>query len=407
MIRALVFSLWSMALVAHADPVIGAKPNRINQPASQFSNSAACSKKIGLGACYTQAFRYPSPTLTQSTSLANGPPWRGINQGGIGFGTNFDSIPLTIMQPYYASRGFNVARFPIGWEQMQRSLCTAVTTLDAGELANLDATVAAVTAAGMDIIIDLHSYGNYNYTYAGRTCASPPDNGAYNNTTTSSYFVNFWTQIATRYKTNPKVIFDLMNEPYVVTAAQANAESQLAITAIRGAGATTQYIMVEYGGDFADCRSISATTGALFKTLTDAQSKLILECHNYWDSNNSGATGPAVQGAALNRISAATTYAASNSIKLFFGEFGIYDDPTSFSETKVALDYIAANPTVWVGWSAWGGGPNWPLTYQFIMEPQNYLPLIDLHVMRLLSTYAAGKTWSAGGGAWPWTAKYP
>jgi endoglucanase len=122
----------------------------------------------------------------------------------------------------------------------------------------------------MDILIDLHNYGSYNYSYRS-TCSSPPDNGAISNTTAGDYFANFWTQIAARYASNPKVKVDLMNEPHAISASQMAAAAQAAINAIRGQGAK-QYIFVEGGGSYAACAGfVSTGAGAAFLTLSDPQ----------------------------------------------------------------------------------------------------------------------------------------
>lgn len=347
----------------------------------------------GIGAF--PSFSFYNPTLNQSTSAANSPPWYGINQGGIGFGTAFDAPPSATLQSYYVGKGFNITRLPVAWEQMQQGLCTGVTTLDATELAVLDAAVTAVTSAGMDILIDLHNYGKYTYTYNGRTCASPPDNGNIDQTVTRGYFVNFWSQIATRYKTNPKVKFDLMNEPVNVSAANLGVAAQLAITAIRAAGAT-QPIFVEGGGDFAACQSFSTGAGPVFKTLTDTSNSLIAECHAYFDSNNSGTSDIGLSGSAVSRLSAAGTYAAANGIKLFLGEFGVGFTASMYAEDKAALDLLAASPSTWVGWTAWGGGVAWPEQYIYLFEPRASPTIIDRPMIRILNTYATGHVWPTG-----------
>ena len=350
------------------------------------------------------SFTWPSTTLNQSTSAANTPPWKGVNEGGIQFGYNFDSLPVTEAQTYYKNRGMNIVRFPVGWEMLQPNLCTGSTTLSSTELTKLDNAVSMITAAGMDILIDLHNYGSYNYSYFS-TCASPPDAGTINLTTTQGYFANFWGQIAAHYASNAKVKFDLMNEPHVVTAAQMATAAQAAINAIRTAGAN-QYIFVEGGNSYADCRQIQYDAGPAFLTLTDSQNKLIAECHNYFDSSNSGSSDVASTGAGLDRVTTATTYAQAHNIKLFLGEFGIGFTPSMYTEGKAAMDYMQAHMDSgsggWVGWTAWGGGPNWSENYWYNFEPRatNYspvvTPLIDRPMMRFLSTYATGGTWASG-----------
>jgi aryl-phospho-beta-D-glucosidase BglC (GH1 family) len=365
------------------------------------------------------SFTYPSPTLNQSTSAANTYPWRGANEGGIGFGQNFDAIPSASEELYYASRGANIVRFPTAWEQIQPNLCTGNTSLNASEMSLLDTVIANNTAAGKDTLIDIHNFGSYNYNYHS-TCASPPDSGLISNTTTGGYFVNLWTQLATRYAGNAKVKFDLMNEPAPITAAQSETIFQNTINAIRGAGAS-QYIFVEMGSSYAACSDVSGNSGAYFKALTDsghavgaAGNKLVLECHSYLESCGYDCNDYAGQGDALSNIQTATTYAQANGIPLFLGETSVGFTQSMYAEDKVLFDYMAAHAYAgtgtggWIGFTPWGAGPGWPDNYVLKYQPSGQAGLwIDRPTMRLISTYWTGGTWTAAGGTWPNTVQFP
>lgn len=362
-------------------------------------------------------WEWPTPTLDVDTVNANDPPWRGVNQGGLGFGTNFNSMPQAAAQPYYVSRGFNITRFPVHWEMIQQNLCTGDTTLNSTQMALLDQAVADVTSSGQDILIDLHNYGSYNYTYNGRSCPTPPDAGNIVNTTTGGYFANVWGQLAARYASNPKVKFDLMNEPAGQAAATQAPKFQAAINAIRTAG-FENHIMVEFGPGYASCQDWHTNGGPAFLTLTDTENKLIASCHNYLRTGGPGdgfcpdCDGYATQGKGLSIVTNATAYAKANNIKIFLGEFGIGFTQSSYSEGKKMLDYIAANMDSgtggWVGWSAWGGGRDWGENYGILFEPRSLnSPIVDRPNMRFLSTYATGGTWPGKVGAWPDDVVFP
>ncbi len=62
--------------------------------------------------------------------------------------------------------------------------------------------------------------------------------------------------------------------------------NQAAIDAIRGAGATSQYILAE-GNSYSGAYVWNTTNGNL-AGLTDSADKLIYEMHQYLDSDNSG-----------------------------------------------------------------------------------------------------------------------
>ena len=88
-------------------------------------------------------------------------------------------------------------------------------------------------------------------------------------------------------------------------------------------------------------------------------------------------------------------------------------------EGKTMLDYIAANPTAWAGWTAWGGGPAWSENYYFLFEPRSFVATIqDRPMLRFLSAYATKGTWpcttyaSGSSGpcataAWPYDIQFP
>lgn len=77
---------------------------------------------------------------------------------------------------------------------------------------------------------------------------------------TSSDYATFLGLLAAHYSGNPKVKFDLMNEPAGVAASIEVPVEQAAINAIRGAG-NTSYIMAEFGPTDAAC---SDTVSAFF-----------------------------------------------------------------------------------------------------------------------------------------------
>lgn len=354
-------------------------------------------------------FNWPSPTLQQNVSTANAPPWAGVNQAGAvgNFGLNFNAQTPSSGQTYYANRGMNIVRLPVLWEQLQQNLCTGNTTLDPTSLGWLDTAVSTITASKQDILIDLHNFGGYNYS-TWSPCASPPDNGQITQTQTGDYFVNFWTQLAARYAGNAKVKFDLMNEPAGQTAASLATIYQTTITAIRGQS-FNGYVFTEFGPSFAACSDVTANGGPAFGTLTDSQSKLILECHAYLQQCGNDSCGDyAAQGAALSNLSGATTYCAANGCHLFWGEFNAGFTPSMYSEMTVAFNLMAANPTVWYGWSEYAGGPAWPEQYVGLIEPRDFnTPIADRPQMRILSTYATGGTWPTAGGAWPYNVQFP
>ncbi|KAJ3580006.1 hypothetical protein NPX13_g555 [Xylaria arbuscula] len=128
--------------------------------------------------------------------------------------------------------------------------------------------------------------------------------------------------------------------------------NQAAITAIRAAGATSQYIFVE-GNSWTGAwhwvtnewapqpsQTSSGTADGMGK-LTDPSNKIVYEMHQYLDSDGSG-TQPR------------ETAGGSNS--------------QCISALQGMLGYMSDNSDVWTGWLWWGAGPWWG-TYIYGMEP--------------------------------------
>jgi aryl-phospho-beta-D-glucosidase BglC (GH1 family) len=83
-----------------------------------------------------------------------------------------------------------------------------------GYQASVQAAVTAANAAGLYVILDLHWSAPY-FTVTGQTGKVPftPDGqGSFANTDTD---LQFWKEVATAYKGNPAVMFELFNEPYL------------------------------------------------------------------------------------------------------------------------------------------------------------------------------------------------
>jgi endoglucanase len=77
---------------------------------------------------------------------------------------------------------------------------------DAAYAPLIDTQIQWAEAAGLDVILDLHwsDKGDYSQKAAQQRMAD-------------AHSVTFWTQVATRYKTDGRVLFELYNEPHDVS----------------------------------------------------------------------------------------------------------------------------------------------------------------------------------------------
>ena len=267
---------------------------------------------------------------------------------------------------YYVDQGMNVFRIPFRWERLQRSLSAA---LDGTESARLSSVVAYATGLGAHVILDPHNYARYYGALVGS--GSVPN----------SAFADFWSRLAAQYKSNPRVIFGLMNEPHDMPTEQWVAAANAAIAAIRAAGA--QNLILVPGNGWTGAHSWSdgwyGTPNAVaMQGIIDPSRQLRIR-------------GPPVPGRGLlgnqpgnrrrdDRIAAPGRLhqlAASPRPRGLLGEFAVARQTIGNAGGQIGdealadmLGYIEANADVWLGWTWWAGGPWWG-EYMFTLEPQN------------------------------------
>lgn len=116
--------------------------------------------------------------------------------------------------------------------------------------------------------------------------------GQSNGAVTNAQFANLWQQIATKYKSQSKIIFGVMNEPHDIPDINAWATTvQAAVTAIRNAGATSQIILLPGNAYTSAQQFISNGSAAALSTVKNPDgsiTNLVFDVHKYLDSDNSG-----------------------------------------------------------------------------------------------------------------------
>jgi endoglucanase len=122
---------------------------------------------------------------------------RGVNQAGLELAPtypNFQDFNFYAMSLW----GATIVRIPLSQSFWLSTDCS----YDSGYAARIDQIVQSITTRGMVALLDLHT------SHAGALCGPivhPP--------MADDHSVQFWTQVANRYKSNPLVAFDLVNEP--------------------------------------------------------------------------------------------------------------------------------------------------------------------------------------------------
>lgn len=144
--------------------------------------------------------------------------------------------------------------------------------------------------------------------------------------------------------------------------------NQAAINAIRGAGATSQYIFAE-GNSWTGAWTWN-TTNSNLAGLKDPNNKLVYEMHQYLNSDGSGSTDECTTATiGVDRVIGATNWLKANGKLGVLGEFAGGANTQCMSAVKGLLDHLSANSDVWQGALWWAAGPWWPASTYSSFEP--------------------------------------
>jgi endoglucanase len=300
-------------------------------------------------------------TSTASKAASSGKlQWIGANESGAEFGAG--NIPGTVGTDYtfpdtaaikkLMDGGMNIFRIPFLMERMAPGKMTA--SIDATYLASIKTVVEFITSAGAHAILDAHNFGRYGGSIF----------------TSTSDFGTFWKNLATEFADNDLVIFDCNNEfhdePTDTIVAELN---QACVSAIRSAGATSQYIFVEGTSYTGAWTWTSSGNAAHMANITDPNDKLVYEFHQYLDSDGSGTSSSCVSSTiGAERVADATAWLKANNFKGVLGEYAGGVNSECESAVKGMLDALAADNQHWMGALWWGAGPWWG-NYLYAMEP--------------------------------------
>lgn len=239
-------------------------------------------------------------TTTSSTPSNTGRVrFAGVNIAGFDFGCGTDGTcntakvypPVTNMPPYYSNPDgagqmnhfykddhMNIFRLPVGWQYLVNNQLGG--NLDSTNLGYYDQLVQSCLSTGAYCILDIHNYARWNGAIIGQ---GGPSN---------DQFVSVWKQLAQKYASQPRIWFGIMNEPHDVPSITTWAATvQAVVTAIRNAGATSQFISLP-GNDWQSAGAVitdgSAAALAGVKNPDGSTTNLIFDVHKYLDSDNSG-----------------------------------------------------------------------------------------------------------------------
>jgi endoglucanase len=345
------------------------------------SDTSAAAGKDDTDADDTDATTPPaSEKITAKSTVPAGLVWRGVNLSSAEFASQALPgvyghqyiYPSMADTEYFKSKGMNIIRVPFLWERMQPALNGA---LDEAELQHLKDYVASATASGMTVLIDPHNYAHYR----GKSIGTPDVSVA--------AFGNFWGRLGAVFKANPKVVYGLMNEPTGIATETWVSASNEAIRRIRAAGATNTITVP--GNGYTGAHSWGSNwygtpNSVAMAKLNDANNNVLIEAHQYLDSNNSGTSPVCVsETIGAERLVNFTAWLRQTGRRAILGEFGVADNPTCKAALTNMLHYMASNSDVWAGWTYWAAGPWWG-SYMYSIQPASGN---DKAQMKVLQSY--------------------
>jgi endoglucanase len=293
-------------------------------------------------------------------------PFRGINLAGAEFGSALPGeegtdylFPSFDEVDYYLSKGMNTFRVGFRWERLQ---CVPFGELEAAYFARLDGLVTHATAKQAFVILNPHNFARYY----GKTVGSEE--------VPSEVFGDFWARLAVRYAANPRVLFNLVNEPHDLPTEQWVNAANTAIAAIRAAGAPNVIIVPgnSWTGAHAWNKSFYGTPNAVaMLDIVDPIDNVLFEVHQYLDADSSGGSSKCVgTTVGRERMQDFVEWLRLHGRKGFLGEFAGADNETCNAAVEDMLAYLYESSDVLVGWLWWAGGPWWG-EYKFTLAPKD------------------------------------
>ncbi|KZT35506.1 endoglucanase 1 [Sistotremastrum suecicum HHB10207 ss-3] len=224
-----------------------------------------------------------------------------------------------------------------------------------------DAVNYVTNVKGAYALIDPHNYMRYNDPSQQPGTGSVIGNTTDPRAATSADFKAFWNELASRFRTNPRVVFGIQNEPHDMPTSLVLQNDQYAIDGIREAGAP-QLILAPGNGytgghSWTQASQGDAPSSEYLYKLVDPLKNTAIEVHEYLDVDFSGghanctSPGPTY-------LANLTSWLQQHNLKAVVGEFGGGANQNCYQYIDDLLTYLADNDE-YVGWIAWAAGPIW------------------------------------------------
>ncbi|CAJ2510269.1 Uu.00g061690.m01.CDS01 [Anthostomella pinea] len=273
------------------------------------------------------------------------------------------------MQHFVEDDGMNILRLPTSWQFLVNNQLAG--DLNDSNLAQYDQLMQACLDTGAYCMIDIHNFARWDRSIIGQ--GGPTDD----------QFASLWSQLATKYASNDKVVFELMNEPHALDVGIWAQTCQAAVTAIRKAGAASHMILLS-GNNF-DSAATLVTDGSAdaLMAITNPDGKtdgLLLDIHKYLDEDNSGTHAKCTTDN-VDAFTAVAEYLRKRGRQGFVSETGSSSDASCFTSFCAQNTFINANSDVFVGLIGWGAG-SFDTSYVLSLTPSEQNgALVDTKLM--------------------------
>jgi endoglucanase len=290
------------------------------------------------------------------------PILKGINLSGFSDRGTFYHPASHAQMDFYQSKGMNLFRVPIWWDRLQPE---AMTDFDATVWSEVQDVITYALGLGCTVMVNNHCMGGRQVEGVDRKLGDPE--------LPYAALADFWVRMAAPYKGEPRVWFDLINEPNDLPvnghATPTDALVTLyneTIAALRAEGASNLIVLEGNGWNnarFFDLNpwynpgTVPPTSGEAFANgIVDPGSNWCVSCHNYPDEQH-GQGGPAIDATILRtQFQNVMDWSDATGIKVVCGEWAVIaEDPLGQAVVTDYLDWFEANQDKVLAWSWWQG----------------------------------------------------
>ncbi|KAI0912246.1 glycoside hydrolase family 5 protein [Ustulina deusta] len=313
------------------------------------------------------------------SNRAAGVQYFGVNIAGFDFGCATDGTCVTTkvypplaalggpdgggqMSHFVNDKSMNIFRLPVGWQFLVNNQLGG--TLDSNNFDQFDQLVKACLGTGATCIIDIHNYARWNGQIIGQ--GGPTDDE----------FANLWSQLATKYASEEKIMFGLMNEPHNVPDIDAWAKSaQAAVTAIRQAeteASGSAHTILIPGNDWTSAAAFPTNSGPALLSVVNPDNTttgLVFDVHKYSDSDNSGTHTDCTTDNISSAFAPLADWLRTNKRQAINTEMGGGNTESCEKYICDQIAYLNENADVYLGYVGWAAGSFDPQTYELSEVP--------------------------------------